>query len=241
MSRRRTSLATAGRTRAAGIGLSALLLLLFVVLGVDRVLGPVLTGSGRPGWFQLDPKEMDIPTEEPPTQATPSLPVPPDTSDSNTGSIIMIILIVLAAIALITLAVLIMRRVRELDPPDRTEAQDVPDEDTLLAVDQAQDALSNALETLDYAATPRDAVVDAWLALELAIDEAGIERKENQTTSEYVTTVLGELDLPQAKIDRFADLYRRALFDQHPLSEQERTRAREALTTLLDSLEVSAT
>jgi hypothetical protein len=52
---------------------------------------------------------------------------------------------------------------------------------------------------------------------------------------------LGELDLPQATIDRFADLYRRALFDQHPLSEQERTRAREALTTLLDSLEVSAT
>ena len=82
----------------------------------------------------------------------------------------------------------------------------------------------------------QDAVVAAWLALEAAIARAGIRRDPAQTTLEFVVAVLGALDVDRSALDRLAHLYRRALFDDAPLTEADREDALARLDLLAEQL-----
>jgi hypothetical protein len=199
-------------------------------LGSGRQVGTIMSGTGRAWDWQPEQDPVDVSDQQPPPDEDTPAPLPLE-EDNGSGGWVVAVLVGLAAIALIVLVVLVVRRVRQLSPDVPDETPDAPDED-LLTVEEAQDALTTALDRVDYAPTPNDAVVDSWLALEHAVGEAGIHRRETQTTAEYVIGVLSRLDLPARDLETLAELYRRALFDRTELTEAERDRARSALHRL---------
>jgi hypothetical protein len=84
-------------------------------------------------------------------------------------------------------------------------------------------------EELLSTGTPANAVVAAWVALETAVRSAGIREDDSLTSTELVTTVLRSYSVERAPLDTLAALYREARFSTHPVGEDMRLRAREAL------------
>ncbi|NYG08029.1 hypothetical protein BJ986_002516 [Phycicoccus badiiscoriae] len=77
--------------------------------------------------------------------------------------------------------------------------------------------------------TPSNAVIAAWVALEDAVRGAGVLDDGSRTSTELVTTVLRSYRVDRAPLDTLAALYREARFSRHPIAEDQRTMAREAL------------
>lgn len=77
--------------------------------------------------------------------------------------------------------------------------------------------------------TPANAVVAAWVALESAVRSVGVRDDATRTSEELVTAVLRSHSVDRAYLDALAALYREARFSTHPVGEEMRDRAREAL------------
>lgn len=77
--------------------------------------------------------------------------------------------------------------------------------------------------------TPSDAVIAAWVALEDAVRSAGVRDDDSRTAAELVTAVLRSHRVDREPLDTLAALYREARFSRHPIGEEQRTAAREAL------------
>lgn len=230
------------RTRpqtAHGARLQAAVLLLVVTLGAlalvslgsaaDRT-APVYRGEVIQEATAPPPPREDY--SEPSWEHQEQPPKPPPTQRSNTWLIVT--LSVLGVLLLAAIAWLIHRMWALAKPP--VEVADLADEDELTAL-QAQAALQDARARLSTVVGAHDAVIEAWLALERAIAEAGVRRDPSQTTLEFVVAVLGDLSLDRSALDRLAHLYRRALFDPQPLVEADRDEAMEHLDRLRDQLE----
>lgn len=231
------------RSAAAATSLIALVALVCVVLGAGRVLGPVIEGRG---WFFDVDVDREGETAPPPSQASQTPLPPPEPGAGHLATTILIVLAVLAGLLALVLVIWVLRRARALRSARRPEAEAADEDAELLEVEDAHRALASARESLEYAATPRDAIIDAWLALERGIAEAGIVRRPEQTTTEYVVTVLRDIDLPDSDLRILAGLYGRALFDDRAedadaFDEDTRASARRALERLADRLaEVTA-
>ena len=114
---------------------------------------------------------------------------------------------------------------------DRWRAREVT-EDQVAAVDLVPEVLLEAAlegERQLSRGTPANAVIAAWVALEDACRAAGIRDDDSRTAAELVTTVLRSLRVDRAPLDTLAALYREARFSTHPIGEDQRTTAREAL------------
>jgi cell division protein FtsL len=218
------------RSAAVATSLLALVALVCVVLGAGRILGPVLLATDRD--FTFEPRDQDYVGSPAPTETQEYREMPIDEGSGAFGTVMLLLLIALAVAALV-LALWILWRAHRLRAERRPEAAEDDDEDDeLLEVEHAQRALAGAQQSLEYAPTPRDAIIESWLALEQGIAAAGIARRPAQTTTEYVVSVLSDIDLPDADLRVLADLYGRALFDDEEIPEDARSRAREALTRL---------
>ncbi len=82
----------------------------------------------------------------------------------------------------------------------------------------------------------RNAIVACWVRLEETIGAAGLPSRPHETSGEYVVRVLHRLDLDPRAVGRLAALYREARFSEHPLGEDARRDAREALERLHEEL-----
>jgi hypothetical protein len=105
-------------------------------------------------------------------------------------------------------------------------------EDPVAAVDVLPDVLlEGALEGERQLGrgTPANAVIAAWVALEDAVRGAGVRDDDSRTAAELVTAVLRSHRVDRAPLDTLANLYREARFSRHPIAEEQRTVAREAL------------
>ncbi|HSL63605.1 MAG TPA: DUF4129 domain-containing protein [Gaiellaceae bacterium] len=100
------------------------------------------------------------------------------------------------------------------------------------------DALDGPLGDLRREADVRRAIVAAFARLELALAAVGAARAPGEAPFEYVERVLGSLDVPRPPLDALAALYERARFSAHPLGEDERDAAVDALETVRDALRV---
>jgi hypothetical protein len=83
---------------------------------------------------------------------------------------------------------------------------------------------------------PRNAIVECWHRFEEQAVRAGVRRRPWQTTAEFV---LGALDLVGAEpgaVARLADLYREARFSDHPMTDEHRRQALDALDSIHHSL-----
>lgn len=164
--------------------------------------------------------------------------VPQQDPGGGTQRIITVALIALGVVLLAVLLAWLVRRMRALARDRPEEAEEVPVED--LTEEQARTALADARTRLSLDVDAQDAVITAWLALEDSLQQAGVRRAPSQTTLEFVVAVLGALQLERAALERFAALYRRALFDPEPLAETDRQDALAQLDTLSAQLEARA-
>lgn len=218
--------------RTALVLLSALVLVGLAALGAaaDRD-GAVTYAEGWTWELEGEPPEIATPEEAPPT-GIEELPLPPQTTDSDAVWIVPLVLLGIVAAALL---VWLAMRIRHLMVPRIEQADDVPEVEEL-TLTQARSALDDAHQRLSTAVSAHDAVIEAWLALERSIAAAGIRRGASQTTLEYVSGVLGALDLDGEALAALAALYRRALFDPEPLAEADRDSALASMARLSDQL-----
>jgi hypothetical protein len=132
------------------------------------------------------------------------------------------------ALALVVLAVLVAaaRALREWWRTRETAADEVP-AGSLVPEAVLRGAAEG--EQLLATGTPANAVIAAWMVLESSVRSAGIREDASLTSTELVTTVLRSYSVERAALDSLAELYREARFSAHPVGEDMRTRAREAL------------
>lgn len=76
---------------------------------------------------------------------------------------------------------------------------------------------------------PRNAVVACWVALEDAVHRSGLRPDRSETAAELTHRVLGRWDVDPTAITVLSDAYREARFSRHPVSEEQRTLAVDAL------------
>ena len=76
---------------------------------------------------------------------------------------------------------------------------------------------------------PRNAVVACWVALEEAVHRSGLTPDRSETAAELTQRVLGRWDVDPAAIATLSEVYREARFSRHPVSEEQRSIAVDAL------------
>ena len=107
------------------------------------------------------------------------------------------------------------------------ERREVAQEEELVALLEAtsDEVRYQALSEGD----PRNAVVACWVALEDAVHRSGLTPDRSETAAELTQRVLGRWDVDQAAITTLSEAYREARFSRHPVSEEQRTLAVDAL------------
>jgi hypothetical protein len=83
---------------------------------------------------------------------------------------------------------------------------------------------------------PRNAIVECWLLLEAAVVDVGVQRDPSDTSAEFTQRVLATVSVDPAAIADLAALYREARFSDHPMNEESRRAAIEALDAVHDGL-----
>jgi Domain of unknown function (DUF4129) len=83
---------------------------------------------------------------------------------------------------------------------------------------------------------PRNAIVACWHRFEQQATRGGVVRRPWQTTGEFVLGVLDLVGADRGAVSRLADLYREARFSDHPMTDDHRRNALEALDTIHRSL-----
>jgi len=83
---------------------------------------------------------------------------------------------------------------------------------------------------------PRNAIVACWHRFEQQAVRGGVVRRPWQTTAEFVLGVLDLVSADRGAVTRLADLYREARFSDHPMTDEHRRAALEALDAIHLSL-----
>lgn len=197
-----------------------------------------------------DPVEYP-PGEDPPEDAAPDLAE--DESDADAAdedsaddsddqeselSWSRTVATVLGVALLVALIVgLIYATARQLRSRMAGAGDDAQDEASPEPLDRLIDASSQdqqrwAMTTDD----PRAAVVACWMALETAAARGGLPRAVSQTSMEFTGRVLSAWAVPAPVVSRLGELFREARFSQHPVTEEMRTEAVQALRTVNETL-----
>ncbi|WP_457255663.1 DUF4129 domain-containing protein [Pedococcus sp. P5_B7] len=133
--------------------------------------------------------------------------------------IVLVVVIVIVLVA-IGRALLDRWRTREVTA-DLVGSVDVVPEALLEAALEGERQLSHG--------APANAVIAAWVAMEDACRAAGVRDDDSRTSAELVTAVLRSHRVDRAPLETLAALYREARFSAHPIGEEHRTSARDAL------------
>ena len=87
---------------------------------------------------------------------------------------------------------------------------------------------------------PRNAIVACWDRFEQQAELVGAARQPWETSSEFTWRLLEAVSADAAAVGRLEALYREARFSTHPIDEDRRTRATEALRAIHLSLGADA-
>ena len=117
---------------------------------------------------------------------------------------------------------------REDRTPAVADAPDLDLEALALAVS------SDASERLDALAvgTPAQGIIAAWTHLEATLNETGLPLPPSRTSTEVSLDVLRRFPVDETTLRTLAALYREARWSQHPLTEDDRSRAAAAYGAL---------
>jgi hypothetical protein len=128
----------------------------------------------------------------------------------------------------------VRRRRRRPPPPEDVEFEVVGSAGRVSAL-ITEDA-EEQRNLLTVPGEPRNAIVECWHRFERQAVRAGVERRAWQTTSEFVLRVLDLVGADGGAVARLADLYREARFSDHPMTDEHRAAALDALDAIHRSL-----
>lgn len=214
--------------------------LLWAGTAATLLLAAWVSGSGPVGVFrpqQFSGHESSAPGEEFGTtqaggqakQGHASSAVAPDSLASaiTWAMRVLIALVVIVVLVALARAVLDWLAGRRVVLEEEVGVDVLPEQ----LLEQARES-----EQLLGRGTPANAVVAAWVRLEDAVRGAGLRDDDSRTSTELVTSVIGGFGVRQAPLERLAELYREARFSRHPVGEDARTRAGEALREIQGDL-----
>jgi Domain of unknown function (DUF4129) len=110
------------------------------------------------------------------------------------------------------------------------------DSDVLDEVAVAITADAEAQQSALRSGTPRNAIVECWLRLEAAVVAAGVPRTPADTSTDLMLRVLATRQIESTAIANLAALYREARFSDHPMTENSRREAIDALDIVHEGL-----
>lgn len=102
------------------------------------------------------------------------------------------------------------------------------------------DVVDESLDDLRAEPDPRRAVIAAYARLERALGASGAPRARQETAEEYVSRILGTLEVDDGVVRRLADLFTRAKFSHHVVDETMKQEAIAALARIRDELRSAA-
>lgn len=194
--------------------------------------GSPLVGAPQGTW---GPPPITLPVEQPTDLDLETLPADGgevrEGPDVNQWVVDAIQLVVLLALVIALLHVL--RRLLRRDRREETRPPGEREDELLALLDASgEDVRYRALHEGD----PRNAVVACWVALEDAVHRSGLEQDPSLTASELTSRVLARWEVAPRAIGDLSDAYREARFSRHPVTEEQRRAAVEALERIHDDL-----
>jgi hypothetical protein len=177
-----------------------------------------------------------------PTAASPPPPAAP--LDAAADSVVQTVLLVLACIvALVVAAVLIrllvsaIRNRTRCTGPKRLRGAGAGVEPEVADAPAVLRGIAAALVAIDEHREPSDAVVQAWLGLQQAAEDAGFARSAAETPTEFTGRVLTRTGADRAALGTLLRLYLRARFGDGAITPADIADARDALRALEASWE----
>ncbi|WP_345764694.1 DUF4129 domain-containing protein [Diaminobutyricibacter sp. McL0608] len=220
-------------------------LALCVVLGITLVGGILLQGPATFTGIRWVP-EFTQPTVSP--QPGPEHTAGTDTQHSSLPKPFVIDgtpLLWLAIAALLVLAGLLLGRMlrrrqalgQPLDSARLLDAGAVSEQEPPSAPDAPalQRGFDRALSTLDENRIPRDAIERAWLGLQEAAEESGVQRRAAETPAEFTQRVLARVHADDDAARTLLTLYLRVRFGDTPVTDLDIAVARRSLERLAAS------
>lgn len=217
-----------------------LLVLLLIGWAASTGRNPVFTG---PGWDRDVLHQEDRQTTTPTASESASPTAEPEPEAARGTSRAAGVVLSIAAFVLTGLVLLMMvagtlaairyfwrlRRARMLVPGDEIafDEIDVPRAAARALVEDAEEqrrALSDG--------EARNAIVRCWERFETRAAAAGLPRRPWETSSEYVARALAELSVRGDAVRRLERLFVEARFSTHPIDEDHRRAALEALDAI---------
>lgn len=189
--------------------------------------------------------------EQPPAVEEPSITIPPqepteyDPAVTQALERIVVMLVVLVVLALVGFALYrLVQRLRAAWQPEQANAAAdhlVGDEvGTVVDIASLATAVARAEARLAGHGEPADAVTAAWVALEDEAALQGSSRDPAQTPTEFTAALLERTPAPAAAVATLRRLYHKARFTEHPVTVEDVTNAREALSRIAQALDAPA-
>jgi hypothetical protein len=157
---------------------------------------------------------------------------------------VALVLEIITVLVGLFLAGRLLRRLRQLWLARRRRLRPARPEDVefevLGSAAQVSEAIAADAEEqrslLAVSGEPRNAIVECWDRFERQAVRAGVQRRPWQTTAEFVLGVLDLIGADRGAVARLADLYREARFSDHPMTDEHRAAALDALDAIHRSL-----
>lgn len=214
----------------------ALVLGLVVVLLAAAAVGP--WDAPRGGGETVTGSPVPTPSLPfTPPSVVPTVEVTEPAAGQQENPLVRWLVIAVVALVGVVLLALVLRLVVGLlrrSPLPEPDAHHV----TAALADESVDAptmldgIARAQRLLDEERAPRDAIVQAWLALEHAASRAGVGRRPAQTPTEFTAVVLERTPADRDAVEVLRALYLRVRFSDDELLPGDAEAARQALTAI---------
>lgn len=230
-------------------------LVVLVVTGLVLAVGAWAASTGPDQVFAgngLDPSR--ITTTDP--SETPSEPPAGSGGASSSGKeepkgestlITILAVVLLGGLALLALAVVLAAafnawrtRQRYRRRRQGEEVVDITLVDPVTHAVQAMTADADRQYAVLRGGTPRNGIVACWQRFEAQAESAGVPRRHWETSTEFTLRLLALVDADVGAVSRLGELYRRARFSDHDVTEVDRATALGALETIHAHLATSA-
>ncbi|MEO8906949.1 MAG: DUF4129 domain-containing protein [Microbacteriaceae bacterium] len=116
-----------------------------------------------------------------------------------------------------------------IDTIDDLVAEPVPE---AVSAPVLQRGFSQAIASLDEEREPHDAIVKAWLGVQDAAAESGIQRRGAETPTEFTSRILRRVPADSAAVGSLLATYLRVRFGDHPATPLDVELVRVALRSL---------
>lgn len=164
----------------------------------------------------------------------PGEPPAPDPVDDRVEALLALLL---GAFALLAFSPPVVRLARSaVEPAEVVDASPA----TARRPRAVEDGLADVLRAMLADPDPRTAVIGAYARLLVALDEAGMPRRPQEGPHEHLWRALGPLGVRRAPVHRLAELFVRARFTPHPVTDEHRRAAIAALADAVADLRLRA-